>query len=68
MLEPLVHTTSDKISTALAASAITSPIWLAWLKAISEIAALVAPILGACLLAVNLVAAVLKHVREARSS
>lgn len=36
----------EHTTTAVAASAVTSPIWLPWLQTASEVAAIVAPILG----------------------
>lgn len=46
----------DHTTAGVAASAVTSPIWLPWLYSVSEFAALVAPILGVIWLAVQIVA------------
>lgn len=46
-LPPNMREIVDNTTTGVAALSITSPIWLTWLKAASEISAYAAPILGA---------------------
>lgn len=41
-----IRETLDNTTTGVAAAMVTSPWWLAWLQSASEIAALIAPILG----------------------
>lgn len=44
----------DNATTAAAAGAIASPIWLPWLQTASELAAVIAPILGVIWLLVQI--------------
>jgi hypothetical protein len=44
----------DNATTAVAASAVASPVWLPWLQTASQIAATLAPILGALWLLVQI--------------
>lgn len=55
--------TTDKITTWIAAGAIASPAWLPSLQTISQIAALLLPILGVVWLAVQIVFNVREHRR-----
>lgn len=56
----------DHTTAGVAASAVTSPIWLPWLYSVSEIAALVAPILGVIWLTVQIVAKLRETFRKDR--
>ena len=56
------NSTVDNATTAVAASAVASPIWLPWLAPASEAAAAVMPLLGAVWLVVQIIA----KVREIR--
>lgn len=44
----------DNATTAIAAGAVASPVWLPWLQTASQVAAAVAPILGAIWLLVQI--------------
>ena len=44
----------DNVTNAAAAGAIVSPIWLPWLQTASELAAVIAPILGVVWLVVQI--------------
>ena len=44
----------DSATAVVATSAVTSPVWLPWLQAVSQAAALIAPILGATWLLVQI--------------
>lgn len=44
----------DNATTAIAASAVASPVWLPWLQTASQVAATFAPILGAVWLLVQI--------------
>lgn len=44
----------DNATTAIAASAVASPVWLPWLQTASQVAATFAPILGAIWLLVQI--------------
>jgi len=46
--------TMEHVTTGTAAGAVTSPIWLPWLHAVSDVAALTVPILGAIWLIVQI--------------
>lgn len=50
----------DRITTGVAAGAITAPAWLPPLKDVSEVAALLLPILGVVWLAVQILAYLLR--------
>lgn len=54
----------DNTTTAVAAGAVTSPFWLPWLHTASEIAATVAPILGAIWMVVQITTTILKARRK----
>jgi hypothetical protein len=45
----------DKITTGVAGASLASPIWLPWLKTVSEVAALLLPILGLTWLLIQMV-------------
>lgn len=45
----------DTLTTTVAAGAVASPVWLPWLTTASEYAAVIAPILGALWLTVQIV-------------
>lgn len=57
-LSLITGTTVENTTTAVATSALTSPVWLPWLYAASDGAARVAPLLGAIWLLVQIVAKV----------
>lgn len=44
----------DNATTAIAASAVASPVWLPWLQTASQVAGTLAPILGAIWLLVQI--------------
>ena len=49
-----MNTTMDRVTDGVAAGMVTSPIWLPGLQQVSEIAALIVPILGAVWLLVQI--------------
>jgi hypothetical protein len=49
------ETTNEKASAAVAATMISVPLWKQWLSGVSEIAALVAPLLGCFFLVLQIV-------------
>ena len=58
--DALFSTVADKVTAALATGAIVSPLWLAPLKQISDIAAILAPILGSVWLAVQIIVKIIE--------
>lgn len=52
------NTLVDNTTAGVAASAVASPVWLPWLNTTSEMAAMIAPILGALWLIIQIVAKV----------
>ena len=57
-------TTVDHTTAAVAVSAVSSPVWLPWLHAASDGAALIAPLLGTIWLVVQIVAKVRDMTRK----
>ena len=54
----------ENATTAIAASAVASPVWLPWLHDASQVAATVAPLLGAVWLIVQIIAKVVEIFRK----
>lgn len=54
----------DNTSAAVAASAVTSPIWLPWLQYASDGAAQIAPLLGAIWLIIQIIAKLREMLRK----
>lgn len=52
---PHIERTMDNTTTAVAASAVASPVWLPWLHTASETAATIAPIIGLIWLVIQIV-------------
>jgi hypothetical protein len=57
-------TTVDSTTAAVAVSAVASPVWLPWLHAASDGAALIAPLLGTIWLVVQIVGKVREMIRK----
>lgn len=53
--DAVFSTTSEKTSAVVAAGMISSPFWTAYIKDISELAALLGPILGVIYLSIQIV-------------
>lgn len=49
------NTIVDQATAAVAATAVASPVWLPWLSTTSEVAAVIAPILGTIWLVVQII-------------
>ncbi len=66
MSQPLStgNTYVDHTTAGVAASAVTSPIWLPWLQSFSDAAALIAPILGVVWLSVQIIAKIRETLRK----
>lgn len=54
ILETFFSTTSEKIGAAISVSMISSPLWVAQIKPVSDIAAILAPILGCVYLSLQI--------------
>ena len=54
VLDAIFSTTSEKTSAVVAAGMISSPFWTSYIKEISELAALLGPILGVVYLAIQI--------------
>ena len=54
----------DHSTTAIAAVAVSSPFWLPGLKTVSEVAALLLPILGAVWLVVQIAGYIIRYRKE----
>ena len=61
---PDIRTQMDTFNNGSAVAAVTSPIWLPWLEAASQIAAIVAPILGVAWLAVQIWSKITLTIKE----
>lgn len=57
-------TTTDTLGASVGVSAVTSPAWLPWLQNVSEVAAMLAPILGAIWLIVQIYSKISEHIRK----
>lgn len=57
-------TTTDTLGASVGVSAVTSPAWLPWLQNVSEVAAMLAPILGAVWLIVQIYSKVREQLRK----
>lgn len=62
----LFATVADRIGAVAAAGAIASPFWLTRLQGVSEVAAILAPILGVVWLLVQIITKVIEGWRSAR--
>lgn len=55
IVSPAPTTPNDYVTHGVSMAAASSPMWLPWLQGVSEIAAMVAPILGVIWLAVQII-------------
>lgn len=56
----------DHSTTAIASAAVASPIWLPSLKVVSDVAALLLPILGAVWLVVQIAGYIIRYRKETK--
>lgn len=57
-------TPMETTNITIASTAVTSPAWLPWLQNVSEVAAMLAPILGAIWLIVQIYSKISEHIRK----
>lgn len=52
---------SERITTAVATASVAAPVWLPWLKTVSDLAALLLPIFGVAWLIVQIVSKMMRE-------